>query len=151
MKKRNSLIFLISIWLLAQPAACISPETESPAPGCRQSFGMGGCNGKTIIKDVTFEPRIDCLVISGDNCNGGILDVHNDCDEDLTINDHVVPAGKFTSFDVIKDAEGQYDLVVIDHNISIFIPEQDMPLTFEANLGEQQIDIHFVKSAPYCD
>ena len=151
MKNKAWYIYLIAIGLLVTTAACISLKEKSPAPGCRRSFGMGGCNGKTIIKDVTFGPQIDCLIITGDNCNGGILDVRNRCDEDLVINDQIISAGEYCSFDVTEGAEGQYDLLLVDHNISLFTPEQDIPITFNANMGEQQIIIHFVKSAPYCD
>jgi len=100
-KKRFLWLIILIVFVLY---GCSDPSTESPAPGCRKSFGMGGCFGKTVILDVAVEPAVDCLQFEGDNCNGGVLDVKNSCSENLVLGDVTVPAEEFAGFDVIKKA-----------------------------------------------
>lgn len=66
---------------------------EMQAPGCIKSAGLtiGGCFGKTLIKDLQIAPEIPCLRISVNNCNGGVLEIGNNCEEDLRLADLLLP------------------------------------------------------------
>ena len=87
---RNSkqiLLTLTTLILLTLSCSLFVPsEDDNPAPGCRESFGFGGCFGTTVILDLSMEPESECLEIEVNNCNGGGLDVDNDCQEDLVLN-----------------------------------------------------------------
>ena len=83
---------------------------------------MGGCFGKTAILNVTVEPAVDCLLAEGDNCNGGLLDIHNHCSNDLVLANGTVPAGEFTSLDVVGESDGSFSLKAVNHNFSEFEP-----------------------------
>jgi len=148
---RNKRLLWLIILITFVLYGCGDPSTESPAPGCRKSFGMGGCFGKTVILDVAVEPAVDCLQFEGDNCNGGVLDVKNTCSEKLFFGDATVPAGKFASFDVIEEANGSYELMEIDHNFSALIPQTDKRIIFTRSLGDQEIRILFTKTSELCD
>ncbi len=66
---------------------CIVVE-DSPAPGCVKRLGIspiGGCFGKTAILDLVVEPENACLSIGVNNCNGGVLEVRNECQTALVL------------------------------------------------------------------
>ena len=92
-RKKNQLVWIsicIVIQLIFFAAGVVRAEAENPAPGCRKSFGMGGCFGKTAILNVAVEPAVDCLLVEGDNCN-----------EDLILADVTAPVGEYTTFDIV--------------------------------------------------
>ena len=80
-KRHTTPLLLTFALLLALVAAGCGPKRDSPAPGCAGSGGFGGCAGKTVILDLQVENAPACLTIRVNNCNGGILDVNNQCDE----------------------------------------------------------------------
>ena len=83
-RSAKSIIVLLLALLLS---GCIVTK-GSPAPGCVESIGLpmsGGCFGKTVILDLTVEPENECLVITANNCNGGVLEVENSCPETLVL------------------------------------------------------------------
>ena len=112
---------------------------------------MGGCFGKTIIKDIKVAPTIECLEVEGDNCNGGLLDIRNHCSEDLVLANVVAPVGEYTSLDILQESDGSYSLKVVEHNFSEFEPSQDTALSFTGHLGSQEITFFFTKSARLCE
>jgi hypothetical protein len=153
-RKKNHLVWIsicIVIQLIFFTAGCVRAEAENPAPGFRKSFGMGGCFGKTALLEVAVEPAVDCLLVEGDNCNGGVLDIHNSCAEDLFLANAIVPAGKYTTFDLVEEQDGSYSLIKIDSNFTEFIPDADTALSFTGNLGDQEVEISFIKTAPLCE
>lgn len=71
----------------------VNAPREMQAPGCIKGAGLtiGGCFGKTLIKDLQIAPEVPCLRISVNNCNGGVLEVGNRCEDDLRIGDLLLP------------------------------------------------------------
>lgn len=85
----------------------IPADAEDYAPGCIDTGGMfGGCFGKHIIKNARISKNIPCLKLEINNCNGGIIEIRNQCQKDVTINGKVFPYR--TEIPVNKS----YDLVV---------------------------------------
>lgn len=75
----------------AGPASANDPVfLGSDSPGCRSQFAggfgaPGGCNGTTSIFDVDVSPKVRCLGFGLNNCNNGVLEVFNECKEDLEL------------------------------------------------------------------
>jgi hypothetical protein len=150
--RRTWPIFLITAVLVVLMMSCrLFAGEDNPAPGCRKSFGMGGCFGTTVILDITIEPEIECLEIEANNCNGGVLEVRNTCQETLILDDFEIPPMDSISFDVIEEADDSYSLVDIYSNFSDFIPEENKAINISGMLGSQEIKLVFTKTAPLCD
>ena len=117
--ERKQQIFAILVILMLLMLSCILfPSNDNPAPGCNESFGMGGCFGKTVLQGLTVDPHIDCLDIEANNCNGGVLDVRNSCDEILILEGIEIPPSAFMSFDVNEGENGFHSLIEVSHNFS---------------------------------
>lgn len=150
---RNSRYISLSVALLiALTLSCsLFVADDNPAPGCRKGFGMGGCFGTTVLLDLSVEPKIACLEIDVNNCNGGVLDVHNNCQENFTLDGIETPPSEHTVLDVIEKDAGSYSFIEIFSNFSDFIPHEDRIITITGLLGEQEITISFTKTAPLCE
>lgn len=131
--------------------ACDFLAEDSPAPGCNDSFGMGGCDGKTILTDVVVVPTIACLEFDVNNCNGGILDVKNTCAETFVLGGAEILPDTSASLDVLENEDGSYALLDVYSNFSDFIPDIDTQITVIGLLGEQEIEVTFTKTAPLCE
>ena len=133
-------------------AGCIVKQ-DSPAPGCVEYWGpalMGGCFGTTAILDLKVEPEIDCLEITVNNCNGGVLEVSNTCVEILFLRQITVhPGERHVGFDLEKQG-GQYVLVPTGDNFSDYLPVEDEFVTIQAMLGGRELKISFVKTKELC-
>lgn len=132
--------------------SCITTK-DSPAPGCIQRIGcspMGGCFGKTIIQDLQIENAPACLQVTVNNCNGGVIDVDNTCEDRFTLDDNVVEPGDLMSFDIRQDGS-EFSLIPVASNISEFIPSFDQAIDLYGKLGDQSIKISFTKTAPLCE
>lgn len=138
---------LITLTLLG---GCGIPYYVSEAPGCTRWIGanIGGCSGVTAIENLKIEPAIECLTARANNCNGGMIEIWNDCEQTLVIGDLIYPP--HNDLDVIQDAEGNWIPVESDGNFVRQIPAQDIQLTLAGRLGEQEVKLSFTKSAPLC-
>ena len=147
---------------LAKPLLCLSLALvlsgcvvkDSPAPGCVESIGppiAGGCFGKTAILDLAVEPEIECLVVDVNNCNGGVLEVWNRCDETLVLGGVEVSPPDHVGLDVVEEEGGAYGLVEVDSNFSDHVPEADREIEIVGTLGEREIRLAFTKTAKLCE
>jgi len=152
MDKHKLKIMIVSIIAFFVIISCITTK-DSPAPGCDQHLGcapMGGCFGKTIIQDLKVEGAPDCLKVSVNNCNGGVIELDNACSDALHLGEMVINAGENAIFDVSQEGES-FTLIHISSNFSEYIPEMDQVVRLTGALGDQQIVISFTKTAPLCD
>jgi hypothetical protein len=126
---------------------------DSPAPGCVESVGLpiaGGCFGKTVILDLTMTPEPACLSITVNNCNGGVLEVDNACQETLMLAGVEIPPSHNVSLDIVKE-NGKYTLYEVPGNFSSYVPEANTGLTITGKLGNRDVTITFTKTAPLCE
>jgi len=112
---------------------------------------IGGCFGKTVILDLTIEPENECLVITVNNCNGGVLQVDNSCHETLVLDGVEIPSSDRVSLDVIEEENGTYSLSDVGGNFSDYIPEENKSIAIIGLLGSQEIKVAFTKTAQLCD
>ena len=111
---------------------------------------MGGCFGTTAILDLKVEPEIDCLEITINNCNGGILEISNTCAEILFLRQITVhPGEQHVGLDLDKQ-DGEYVLVPSADNLSDYLPVEDELVTVQGMLGGQELKISFVKTKELC-
>ena len=147
---------------LAKPVLCVAlvlslsgcVVKDSPAPGCVESIGLpmaGGCFGKTAILDLAVEPEIECLVVDVNNCNGGVLEVWNRCDETLVLGGVEVSPPDHVGLDVVEEEGGAYGLVEVSSNFSDHVPEADREIEIVGTLGAQEIRLAFTKTAKLCE
>jgi hypothetical protein len=126
---------------------------DSPAPGCVERVGigmMGGCFGKTAILDLTVEPEHECLEITVNNCNGGVLEVQNNCVDGLVLGQVKVPPSGSVSLDVVEE-NGTHSLIETYSNFSEHVPATDQSIEIAGTLGSQEIKIAFTKTAELCE
>lgn len=134
-------------------SACIVTQ-DSPAPGCIKSVGLpmsGGCFGKTAILDLSVAPEIACLDIAVNNCNGGVIEIDNDCQETLTLGGVEIPPTDYVSLDVVEGEDGTYTLRDVSSNFSDYVPPEDRRITLSGRLGEQAVEVTFIKTALLCE
>jgi hypothetical protein len=131
---------------------CIVKE-DSPAPGCVEYWGpapMGGCFGTTAILDLEVDPELDCLEITVNNCNGGILEVSNTCAEILFLRQiSVHPGERHVGLD-LRMQDGEHMLVPSPDNFSDYLPVEDEFVTIQGMLRGQELKISFVKTKELC-
>lgn len=152
-RSAKSTISIIVVLLALLLSGCIVTK-DSPAPGCVKSIGLpviGGCFGKTVILDLTIEPENECLVITVNNCNGGVLQVDNSCHETLVLDGVEIPSSDRVSLDVIEEENGTYSLSDVGGNFSDYIPEENKSIAIIGLLGSQEIKVAFTKTAQLCD
>ena len=152
-RSAKSTIAIIIVLLALLLIACIVTE-DSPAPGCIKSIGlptMGGCFGKTVILDLTVEPEHECLVITVNNCNGGVLEVDNACHETLVLAGVEIPPSDYVSLDVIEEESGTYSLSDVGGNFSNYVPEENKSIAITGLLGSQEVKVAFTKTAYVSD
>lgn len=134
-------------------SACIVTK-DSPAPGCIQTIGFagaGGCLGKTAILDLNVEPERECLSIAVNNCNGGVLEVQNSCQETLLLGGVEIPPSDYVSLDVVEAPDGAYSLLDVSGNYSDYVPQEDQHIVLTGLLGSQEIQVAFIKTAQLCE
>ena len=127
---------------------------DSPAPGCVETVGlqmMGGCFGKTAILDLAVEPENACLEITVNNCNGGVLEVHNACGESLMLGGVQVPPSETVCLDVVEEGSGEYLLNDTSSNFSDYVPDTDKKIEMVGVLGSQEIKVAFTKTTQLCE
>jgi len=152
MKQVKIGILLIILSFLLLLSACIIKD--SPAPGCIEYVGfapMGGCNGKTIITDLVLEGFPECVQVSVNNCNGGVLEVQNNCSETLKLNGVEIPADSSDSLDIWPAADDRFELIKISSNFSDFSPSTDQRIEIIGSLDHHTVRLAFIKTAPLCE
>jgi hypothetical protein len=145
-------------WLILLPlltlllAGCLVKK-DSPAPGCVEYWGpapMGGCFGKTAIIDLKVEPQIECLEVSVNNCNGGVLEISSTCAEMLVLSQVTIHTREFNvALDLDKE-DGEYVLKPTDSNFSTYVPLEDEFVEIYGVLGGQEVKISFLKTKELC-
>ncbi len=152
-EEATALLLFILLLLLASLAGCVCTK-DSPAPGCREYWGIpprGGCWGKSAIIDLKVEPAIDCLKIEVNNCNGGILEVSNSCDEPFALGGvEIEPSEYSVGLDVLRKEDGLYLLTRTNSNFSDYIPEEDELIELVGTLGGQEIRVSYIKTKELC-
>lgn len=126
---------------------------DSPAPGCVKRIGispMGGCFGKTAILDLAVEPQVECLSVTVNNCNGGILEVQNGCAETLVLGGARVEPQNSVGLDIVLEGD-QYALIEVYNNFSEYVPEVDERIELVGTLGERSLRVAFTKTAMLCE
>jgi hypothetical protein len=132
-------------------SACI--VKDSPAPGCIEYLGappVGGCFGKTAILDLRVEPAETCLDITVNNCNGGVLEIHNGCDEAFILGGVTISPSDRANLDVVPEGTG-HALVEVSSNFSTYVPEVDERVELVGTLGDQQVQVSFSKTRQLCE
>lgn len=126
---------------------------ESPAPGCRRVIGlapMGGCFGKSLITGPEITPPVNCLTITANNCNGGVLVVHNQCPDSLTLDGVEIASGERTTLDVVQE-DGEHRLVRASGNFSQYVPTEDEFVKISGQLGTIIVQLSFTKTQALCN
>ena len=144
---------VIGIQVMLLLSGCIVVQ-DSPAPGCVETIGiqpLGGCFGKTAILDLTIDPDNECLEITANNCNGGVLEVHNTCGERFILGGVQVSPSEYVSLDVVEEESGEYLLSETSSNFSDHVPETDKRIEIIGTLGIQEIKVAFTKTAELCE
>jgi len=125
---------------------------DSPAPGCIESIGIpsaGGCFGKTAIVDLEVLSAPECVVVEANNCNGGVLEIRNTCDEAIQLEGIEILPSRLMSLDM-KEAEGSIEVLETDSNFSQYIPDVDERIEITGVVGNQTIKLAFTKTKPLC-
>jgi hypothetical protein len=149
-----ALAAIVAVALLSLVLAGCIVTVDSPAPGCREYIGiapMGGCSGKTAILDLEVEPEPACLTIQVNNCNGGVLEVHNACDETLVLGGVEIPASTSVGLDVAEKQETGYSLTRAGGNFSTYTPDEDERVELTGALGNVAIKVTFTKTKQLCE
>lgn len=139
---------LLSVLLLN---GCIIIK-NSPAPGCVKYIGppmIGGCFGKTALVDLNVEPNNECLAIMTNNCNGGILEINNQCNAALNLGGVTVGKGERQGFDIVKKGD-EYILINAGGNFPHNIAKVDENIELEGTLGPRKLTVTFTKTGPLC-
>jgi hypothetical protein len=125
---------------------------DSPAPGCIKRVGispMGGCSGKTAILNLQVKPKVECLSITANNCNRGVLEVRNGCDEEVVLGNVRIEPRESVSLDIVEKG-GRHSLVRASGNFSEYVPERDVRIELAGVIGETRIKVSFTKTAKLC-
>lgn len=150
-QKKSALATTVALMVLLL-GGCIVVK-DSPAPGCIEYIGFpmaGGCFGKTAILNLSVDPEEECLDITVNNCNGGILEVHNGCNEAFILGGMTIASGDHAGLDVVKEGNG-YSLVEVNSNFSDYIPELDERVQITGTLGSREVWVTFTKTGKLCE
>jgi hypothetical protein len=144
-------------WLIILAAVALAGclvLKSSPAPGCMRYLGptpMGGCFGRNVIADLHVEPVMDCLRVSANNCNGGVLAFENRCGGDLSLEGYTIRPGPHQVYlDFRHDATGGVLANRSGSNFALYRPERDEEFILRGMLGSTGVRITFNKSGPLC-
>ncbi|OIO74652.1 MAG: hypothetical protein AUJ57_01885 [Zetaproteobacteria bacterium CG1_02_53_45] len=144
-------------WLLLMLltlSGCLIITKDSPAPGCIKTIGLlpmvSGCFGKTVLSDVKVEPQQACLTITVNNCNGGVLAIHNNCSESFNLAGVSVLAGTHMTMDLVNSGS-EFRLVETDSNFSAYTPAADERVQLVGTLGSGDVSVSFIKTGKLCE
>jgi hypothetical protein len=137
--------------VLSLACGCICSGDDNPAPGCgdRLPFAMGGCQGKSVIKDLNVTSGPDCLRLSANNCNGGIIAADNRCPGNVTVGGLTLAPGR-DSFELARDKDGNAYAKHAGGNFASYLPDDDDALTVDCSADGKPFAMSYVKSKPLC-
>jgi len=144
-------IFSAVACMLIVMSGCV--VKDSPAPGCIKTIGfpaMGGCFGKTAIVDLQAESAPDCVMIMANNCNGGVIDIRNDCAEPVRLGGIEIPPSDLAILDMVETGDA-LEVIQISSNFSQYKPEADRKIEIEGAIGGQVFRLTFTKTGPLCE
>ena len=152
MGNSTTVMSLIAALSAISTSGCIVVK-ESPEPGCIVRFGpmIGGCSGKSAIVDFTVNTESDCLSISANNCNGGILEVSNSCVDTLMIGGVEVAPSSSMGLDVITAKDGSYQLREEDSNFTQMTHDKNINVALTGMVGSQEVKLAFTKTEKLCE
>lgn len=140
-----------AIWLVISYNTIIQ---DSPAPGCvkRLAFSeIGWCKGKTAIIDLEVTSAPPCLDIKVNNCQGGVLEVRNRCNEVFMLGGFSVePDEERTTFFEVITRGDEYFLAPTIDAFTFYIPRRNTQIEAVGTLGDQAITIRFTKTKMLC-
>ena len=151
-RSKRLMLVAVNVLFVLLLQGCIVVR-DSPAPGCVERIGispMGGCLGKTAILDLVVEPQVECLSITVNNCNGGILEIKNSCAEAVVLGGVRVEPQENVGLDVALEGD-QHALVEVYSNFSEYVPEIDERIELTGTLGERSLRVAFTKTAMLCE
>ncbi len=119
-------------------------------PGCGLNFGYGGCSGKAMIKDLKIEPETSCLTLRINNCNGGIIEIENSCEESVNVGD-VKIRERYDAIELSRDTNNSVKVSTSDGNYAQYYPEEDDLLNIEGSIGEKKFTISYTKTKLLCN
>ena len=147
-KQLISIMRLAIMSLVVLVCGCLCGGS-SPAPGCNQQFVMGGCFGRAIITDITIEPKIECLKVNANNCNGGVLGVANNCKDDLKMGEYTVKPSSEKTFEFVRNGS-VVEVKLARGNFAQYNPKSDEALSAVVSVGEVNSTVSYVKTGPLC-
>ena len=100
--------------------------------------------------DLAVVPHVECLAISANNCNGGVLTITNSCAKPLSLGGVEIGPQERESLDVVE-RDGQYALAPARGNVAVYLPQQDEPVKITGHLSEMKLTVTFTKTGPLCD
>jgi hypothetical protein len=126
---------------------------DSPAPGCVKdglSASSGGCFGKTAIIDLALVSTPGCLVIEANNCNGGVLEIRNNCAENTHLGEILILPSSSAILDV-RESEETVVVFETDTNFSEYKPDARRQIVITGTVGSQPIQIAYTRTEPLCE
>lgn len=146
MKKEILFACLLAVALILSGCTDGGNGPETDTPGCGGGpGGITGCMGKSAIRDISVAPAVECLEVSANNCNGGVLAIDNKCSDDLEIGGITVPAGEYKLIEFVRNGSGELFVVELLGNPTTYVPEGEDTLSATGNLGGQEITISCLK------
>ena len=152
---RNYTLLVLVLVLLVLSSGCLKVK-DSPAPGCVKYLGpapFGGCFGKSVITDFRIiTPIPSCLSIGTNNCNGGVLEISNSCNESLVLGEvKIEPSERYVGLDISNKEGGRYLLNRTEGNFAKYIPQNDEQIVVFGMLGmDWPVEIQFTKTKNLC-
>ncbi len=147
----RALYVILAFALLCSGCIVVS---DSPAPGCRKYFAMaptGGCDGKAIIKSLSVESQAECLGFQVNNCNGGIVTLTNDCDENISFAGmRINSTDKRANFELSRGKDGSVSAVHAKGNFATYYPDEEELLSAEGKVGNRRFNVSYVKTEYLC-
>ena len=123
-------------------------------PGCTKQIGPGGCQGKSRIESIVITPSRPCLRFFANNCNGGVVEVQNDCIYPLELGAMKIDVKANpprNSIELFRDAQGSVKAKYSSGNYASYSPSKDDSLSMNGKLGQMTIRIQYVKTKPLCE
>ena len=115
--------------------------------GCVNLFSdIHGCFGENEILDLNINPKFACLSIRANNCNDGVLEITNNCDQKVKIGDLDIPKGDF-SFELLKDEVGNVYINYTRGNYATYNPKNNETLSINGFVGESQFHLSYLKTS----
>jgi len=150
----RSTTFALLFCLLLTLSGCLIITKNSPAPGCVKTIGLlpmvSGCFGKSVVSDVKLEPQQACLTITENNCNGGVLNIHNGCSEGFKLAGVSVLAATQMTVELVNSGS-EYRLIETYSNFSAYTPAADERVQLVGTLGSLDVSVAFTKTAKLCE